>query len=253
MKFTDLYQVIEQDILAFLQSDEIIGQRPGALIEPGAVESILDEDVTKVLAAGMDGKVGLGFMVLPIEDLIDETPEVIFGALKLPIKIQWVENVVLNQGPRGAKIPIRSMASYCQKVLKSYSAQNLTTDFIPEENAISLFTPSRDENLRVCQINLFTYESDPVNFRQCASPFLTSSAPVSLTAGENVYPFTVTIGAESGSAVFWTLDGSHPHKANAAATEWDGQPVIIDAPCFFRARAFKAGALGSATSSIYFA
>jgi hypothetical protein len=253
MKYTDLYQLIEQDVFGFLASDPIMGQRAGAVIEPGSVASAIQKAVTKAIGAGVDGKVGIGWLVLPIEDLIDADPEVTFGPLKLPICVQIVENTLLNQGPHGPKLPIRVLAAYAEKILKAYSAQNLTTDLIPEKNAISLFTPDKDDhpNMRVCQINLFTYESDPVAFTQVSSPYLTPDH----TLG-NAYPYFVTIAAPDADEVWWTVDGSNPWAGTKAiqtsATLWDGNPVPVTGQCLFRARGFAAGEVGSKCSSIYF-
>jgi hypothetical protein len=253
MKYTDTFRMIEQDLFAFLQSDPILGRRAGAVVEPGSVQSSVLKKVTEALAAGPDTKVGLGWIVLPIEDLIDADPEVEFGPLKLPIVVHIVESVILNQGPHGPKIPIRCLAAYTQKILKSYSATNLTTDLIPESDSISLFSKHDDENLRFCQIAFHTYESDPVAFQQVSSPFLTPSAPVSLVPGQNVYPMAVTILAPGVDAVYYTTDGSHPWEKNPAAVKWLGGAVNIQGKCFFRSRAFTAGQLGSKTSSIFFA
>jgi len=230
-----------------------MGKRAGAVIEPGSVQSSVGKRVTEVIGAGPDGKVGLGWIILPIEDLIDADPEVEFGPLKLPIVVHIVENVVLNQGPHGPKIPIRVLAAYAQKILKVYSAQNLTTDLIPESAAISLFSKHDDENLRFCQIAFHTYESDPAVFQQVSSPFLTPSAPVSLISGQNVYPMSVSIQAPGVDSVYYTTDGSHPWSCNKAAVKWPGGAVNIPGPCFFRSRAFQGTQIGSKTSSIYFA
>ena len=256
MNYKDLYQAIEQDLFAFLQSDSVMGRRAGVLLEPGTVQGAIDGAVLKAIAAGADGKIGLGFIVWPVEDMIDDEPEVTFGALKLPLCIDIVENKILNAGPRGANYPIRAMASYCEKIVKAYSAQNLTTDIIPEQNAIVMMSKHDDENLRVAEIHLHTYESDPFAFQQVSSLFLTPSAPVSLTPGQNVYPMAVTIQADAGSTVYYTTDGSPPWAGNGAAAKWDGaSQVKIPNAQFFRARAFNnaAGYIGSKCSSIYFA
>ena len=254
--YTDIYKIIEQDIFGYLSSDQILGQRASALIEPGSPLSVVAAKVTKAVGAGKDGKVGIGWCVLPIEDMVDDEPEVNFGPLKLPICVDIVENVILNQGQRGPQIPIRMLAAYAQKILKPYSAQNLTSDLIPDKAAISLFSKHDDENLRFCRITLFTYEQDPLGFTQVNSPVLTPNNPVSQVPGQNVYPFQVTITPTNAAAVWYTTDGTHPYDLNPAAILWDGQSVInIAAPCFLRARGFNAplGLLGSKCSSVYFA
>jgi hypothetical protein len=256
VKYTDNFDRIEADIFGYLQSDPLMGARAGVRIEPGAPVSVVATKVSKAIGAGTDGKVGLGYCVLPIEDLIDDQPETEFGPLRLPIMVDIVENVLLNAGQRGPQIPIRWLAAYAQKILKCYSAVNLITDNIPEREAISVFTKHDDDNLRVCRIKFHTYESDPVLFQQVSSPGLTPNTAVSSTPGVNQYPMSVTFTPFEAAEIWFTTDGSHPWSGNAAATKWDGAtPVAIAGPCLFRARGFNtpAGLLGSKSSSIYFA
>ena len=269
MNYTDAFRLIEADVLAWLQSDPIIGQLPGVLVEPGEVESALDMKVTQAIGLGADGKIGLGYLVLPIEDMMDDEPEVTFGALKLPLRVQFVENKILNAGPRGRKIPIRVIAAYAEKILKVYSAANLCTDAIPDKNAVTLFTPERDQNLRVCQINLHTYESDTAVFSSLSSPMFTvtdkNANPVTQFPAAGNYPYTVTVTADAGAQIYSTQDGTPPWPGQAANAETKfagvlttaalyAPALVIDAPCFLRLRAFDAArvSVGSKISSIVF-
>ncbi len=251
MLYTDLYRLIEQDVLAMLQSDPVLGALPGEVCEPGDVASILTDKVQKAIGKGSDGKVGLGYLVLAIENLLDPDPEVPFGALRIPVVVQFVENVVLNRGPKGRNLPLRSAAAYAQKLLKSYWAQNLCTDLVPEQHAISLFTPDRDETLRVCQLNFYTFEADPNLLQDLATPMLATDHPIG-DPGSNVYPFQVTIAAPGATAVYWTTDNSHPWSGNAAAQLWNGNAVQVNGPCLLRVRAFAPGYIASKISSLWF-
>jgi len=105
MQYTDLWPLLQQDILGCLQADAFLTARPGVLIEPGATAAIVTAKVTAALGVGADGKAGVGFLVLPIESADDENANLPQGPLKLPITIQFVENVVVNHGPRGTGIP----------------------------------------------------------------------------------------------------------------------------------------------------
>jgi hypothetical protein len=252
MIYTDLYRLIEQDILAMLQSDPVLGVLPGEVCEPGDVASILTDRVLKVTGVGSDGKIGMGYLVLAIENLLDPDPEVPFGALRIPVTVQFVENVVLNRGPNGRNLPLRSAAAYAQKLLKTYWAQNLTTDLAPEKNAIVLFTPDRDDTLRVCQLNFFTFEADPNLLQDLATPMLTTDHPIDPTPGNNVYPFRVTVSASQVGSVYWTTDGSHPWSGNPAAQLWNGNTIQVNGPCLLRVRSFANGYIGSKISSLWF-
>ena len=254
MRYLDNFRRLEEDVLGYLQSDFLMGARAGLLLEPGEPVSTVAQKVAKAIGAGPDGKVGLGWYVVPIEDMLDDTPEVEFAPLLLPITVDIVENTILNHGPRGPRIPIRYLAAYAQKILKCYSPQNLTTDFVPEKTALSLFSKQDDENLRFCRVMLHTYESDPVLFQQVNSPVLTPSALVSAIPGQNVYPMTVAINPMNADTVWYTLDGTHPWAGNATAVQWDGVSLLnLAGPAFLRARGFAAELLGSKASSIFFA
>lgn len=256
MIYTDNFKKFEDDIFGVLAADPVMGQRGGARIEPGAPVSVVAAAVEKAVGVGKDGKVGLGWCVLPIEELIDDEPQVEFGPFKIPIFVDIVENVLLNQGPRGPKIPIRMLAAYAQKILKPYAAQNFFTDLVPENSAVILFTKHDDENLRVCRLRFYAYESDPFPFKQVDSPLLVPDHTVANVAGANQYPFNVTITDASAAEVWFTTDGSHPWSGNPAAKLWDGQSsVAITAPCLLRARGFNdpLQMVGSKCSSIYFA
>ena len=73
-----------------------------------------------------------------------------------------------------------------------------------------------------------------------------------------------TIAAPDSDEVWWTVDGSNPWPGlpasadgrfsgiQTSAMKWDGNAVPVAGPCFFRARGFAAGKIGSKTSSIYF-
>lgn len=268
MIYQDIGKIIELDLAAYLQSDPFIAGRNVLAFEPGDVSAVVQQKVTKAIGAGNDGKVGLGLVTLPVEIVEWPDREVAFGPFKFPIQVDIFENVSLNTGPRGTNYSLRQWAFYVAKILSCNSAANLTTDWVADQKVIEFYTPiingKPDETLRGARVNFHTYESDPVQFQQAGSPFLTPSAPVSLTPGANNYPMSVAIAAP-GATVWYTIDGSNPWAglpANAdtnfagirtSAVQWDGRPVAITQPCFFRARAFIPGQIGSKTSSIYFA
>ncbi len=81
MNYTDLWPLIQRDILGVLQADDFLGTRNGLLVEPGDIDSIIATKVAKVVGAGLDGKNGVGFLVLPIEKAEDDNPSVPGGPL----------------------------------------------------------------------------------------------------------------------------------------------------------------------------
>src|SRR5215469_3858555 len=101
--YKDLWPLIQQDVLGALSAHEFIGTRTGIAVEPGDVADALNRKMQQAVGAGKDGKVGIGFLVMPIERASDDNVNLPGGPLKLTIAIQFVENVTLNRGPRGTQ------------------------------------------------------------------------------------------------------------------------------------------------------
>ena len=242
MTYQDLWPLIQADILAVLQADDFIGTRAGLAVEPGDVESVINSKLAKALGAGKDGRVGVGFLVLPIERAEDENPSMPGGPLKLTITIQFVENVTINQSATGTKTPIRIFAARAEKILKLYTPVALTQSLVPATPVISEFTDNANKNLRIGQVEFFAHEADD-------APMQRLNRPQIAVAG-SAYPFTVTVTQASAAAIYYTLDGSHPWAGNAAAVLYAG-PVTVNQACLFRARAFGTSdaQLGSDTAA----
>lgn len=226
---TDLWPLIQEDILGVLLADEFIGNRNGVAVEPGDVESTLSAKVQRAIGAGKDGKVGCGFLVLPIEEAADENANVPGGPLKLTIIVQFVENVVLNRGPRGTMTPIRIFVSRAEKILKLYTPVNLTQNLVPVNPVINEFTPARDENLRIGQLKFTASEADDTPLQRLGRP------AISVTG--SALPYVVAVVQQAANEIYYTLDGSHPWNGNATAILYT-DPVTVTEPCLFRARAF---------------
>lgn len=256
MNYQDLWPLIQQDILGVLSADSLIGARKGVAIEPGDVEDALDRKVQTAIGAGLDGKVGVGFLVLPIEEAADENASIPGGPLKLTLRIQFVENVTLNRGPRGTGLPCRVWVAWAEKALKLYTPVGLTQNFVPSAPVIHEFTPDKDENLRVGQLEFTAVEADFKPYFKLSRPqIIVAGAAIQSPNNPNSYqisgPSTVTVLA-TGDTIFYTTDGSHPYEANAAAKPYTGQPVAITSPCLFRARAFARGKIASDTAAANF-
>lgn len=245
MNYTDLWPAIQQDLLAALLADEMIGARPGVLIEPGDTLSAVEAKVAQALGAGADGKNGVGFLVLPIERARDDQPNIPAGPLKLTLTIQFVENVIVNRGVRGTRLPVRVWCARAVKLLKLYTPVLFTQSLVPATPLLSEFTPDRDENLRVGQIEFTALEADSTPTPKLNRP--------QFSATSSAWPCQVTIAAgDAPDQIFWTRDGSHPWSGNPAATLYDGTPINVDGPCLIRARSFKAGCFASDTAAIEF-
>ena len=133
----------------------------------------------------------------------------------------------------------------CVKVLKLYTPVGLTSNLIPGRPTISQFTPDRDEDLRVGEVVFTAMEADFNIMQRLGRPQLTQAG-----AG---YPYTVTVTQSAASAIYYTVDGSHPWPNNPTASLYSG-PVTVNQACLFRARAFGSGdsQLASDTAALNF-
>ena len=250
MNYTDLWPIIQADILGCLSADSFLAARPGVLIEPGATEAVISAKVANALGVGTDGHAGVGFLVLPIESAEDENASLPQGPLKLPITIQFVENVIVNHGPRGTGIPIRVYAARAAKLLKLYTPVLLTQQLTPANPVITQFTPDRDDTLRIGQVNFRASEADNTALIKLPRPQIT---PNDGQGNGGAHPQTVTITCAGATAIYYSLDNSHPWSGNPTAILYSA-PFTVSAAGLVRARAFAVGPqyLGSDTAAVNF-
>lgn len=244
-QYKDLWPLIQQDILGAISADEFCGTRTGVLVEPGDITSNIQTKLAKVVGAGVDGRAGVGFLMLPIEKAEDEDISSPFSPLKLAIIIDWVENVTINRATGGTGIPIRIYAARTAKLLKLYTPVGLTQSLVSANPVISEFTEPTNQALRIGRVEFSVREADSM-------PLLRVNRPQIIVDGTG-YPYTVTVNAAGADTVFYTLDGSHPWERNAQATPYT-QPVTVTECCLLRVRAFKAGVqnIGSDTAAYLF-
>ena len=259
MNYKDLWPAIQADIAGVIAADNFLGTRVGVIVEPGDIDSVINTKLAKVIGAGLDGKNGVGFLVLPVEKAEDDNASMPGGPLKLTIAIQWVENVILNNSASGTGTPIRVYAAWTEKILKLYTPVGLTQNLVPGKPVISEFTDNTQKNLRVGMVEFTAIEADFRPFIRVNRPQISvSGAGVSPASSQpNSYQITspagglVTVTAPDADTIFYTTDGSHPYQGNAAATPYTG-PVAITSSGLFRARGFAAGKSGSDTAAANF-
>jgi hypothetical protein len=256
MSYQDLWPLLQRDILGVMQADDFLGARPGVLVEPGELDSVIQQKLVKVVGQGSDGRNGAGFLVLPIEKAEDDNVSLPGGPLKLTLRIQWAENVIFNQSTAGTRIPIRIYAAQTEKILKLYTPVGLTQSLVPARPVISEFTEPTQKSLRLGLVEFTAVEADFHPFTRVSRPQL--SVTGSVAAPSNSAPnfqltgtAAVAISAPTGSTVYYTTDGTHPYAGNAAARVYSG-PVPITQPCLFRARAFLPHQTGSDTAAANF-
>lgn len=254
MKYQDLWPLVQKDILGAIQSDAFLGTRAGVIVEPGDIESVINAKLAKIIGVGLDGRNGVGFLVLPIERAEDDNVSLPGGPLKLHITIQWVENVIVNQSQTGTQIPIRVYAAWTEKILKLYTPVGLTQNLVPASPVISEFTDDTQKNLRVGMVEFTAIEADFKPFNRLNRPQIAVTGSA-VAAAPNSYQLTgiasATVTAPGADTIYYTTDGSHPWPGNAQATPYSG-PVAITTECLFRARAFARNTPGSDTAAVNF-
>jgi hypothetical protein len=254
---TDLWPLLQADILGVLQADAFLGTRAGVLVEPGDIDSVIHQKLAKIVGPGLDGKNGVGFLVLPIEKAVDENPSLPGGPLTLTISIQWVENVLLNQSNSGTHTPIRVYAAETGRILKLYTPVGLTQNLVPSRPVISEFTDDTQKNLRVGLVEFTAVEADFKPFIRLQRPQISVSGgagpagPASPLSYQLTGTASVSVTALAGATIYYTTDGSHPYQGNAAAQIYSA-PVVISTPCLFRARAFAPNFTASDTAAANF-
>ena len=255
MKYQDLWPLVQQDILGALRADEFLGARPGVLVEPGNIGSVINAKLAQAVGPGSDGKSGAGFLVLPIEKADDDNASLPGGPLKLTIAIQWVENVIINNSATGTQTPIRVYAAWTEKLLKLYTPVGLTQNLLPAKPVISEFTDNTQKNLRAGRVEFTAVEADFKPFVRVNRPQIAVTGSVQASASPNSYQLTgtalVTVSAATGAVSYYTTDGTHPYAGNATAQPYNS-PVAISAPCLFRCRAFVTDQSGSDTAAANF-
>ena len=257
MDYKDLWPLIQADILGVIAADDFLGTRGGVIVEPGDIESVINTKLAKIIGAGLDGKSGVGFLVMPIERASDENVNLPGGPLKLNIMVQWVENVLINNSSSGTGTPIRVYAAACEKLLKLYTPVGLTNSLVPATPVITEFTDNTNKNLRCGNVDFTASEADFQPFKRLGRPQITVAGSVTQMPNGNSYQIisgqpVATVNAVAGAmGIYYTTDGSHPYQNNPQATLYSG-PVTIAGPCLFRARAFAPGYAGSDTAAANF-
>lgn len=255
----DLWPLIQRDILGAISADDFLGARQGVLVEPGEIESVINQKIAKAVGVGADGRNGVGFLVMPIERAEDDNVSLPGGPLKLTLSIQWVENVIINHSDQGTRMSIRVFAAETERLLKLYTPVGLTQNLVPSRPVISEFTDNVQKQLRVGMVEFTAIEADFRPFHRVGRPQISVTGVVAASLGSaaNNYqlagPAVVTVsapGADPGQ-VYYTTDGSHPYQGNAAALVYN-LPVAITQPCLFRVRAFAHGKAGSDTAAANF-
>jgi hypothetical protein len=223
---------MQQELVALLKSDEVLGGLP-----------ILDErlgdiirELNKNLGVYNDvaGKLG-ACVIVQSPTAEDDMPAAAGGVLDSDWTILVCEDPTVNDGPSGHQKRALKIVRRIVRVVKLYAAQGLCTALVPLKPCIR---PAIVDGVPLAyQARFRTTEQAQGTNAKVAQPTI---APAS-----GVAPQVVTITcATAGAAIYYTLDGSPPWSGNAQANLY-AAPVNVAAAGTLRARAFKAGMIGS--------
>ena len=150
-----------------------------------------------------------------------------------------------------APVPLRVYAARAEKVLKLYTPVGFTQALVPANPVIAHFTSDQDANLRMGRVSFRATEADGTPLNKLPRPVITPNDGQGNGGG---HPQTVTIMCPGATAIYYTLDYSHPWAGNPTAVLYSA-PFSMTTAGMVRARGFAAGAqfIGSDTAAVAFA
>jgi hypothetical protein len=221
---------MQQEIVAILKSDEVLGTLPILDERIGDIQKEVDKALG--LVKDVDGKIGACVIV---QQAIAEDNMVAAagGILETSWTLLVLEEPVLNDGASGHQIRALTIARRIVRVLKLYRADGLCTSLVPSKKAI-MGAAIEGVSLSYAVVFHCTEIGQGVN-QKVVTPTL---APNGGVAPQTV---TITCGT-AGAVIYYTLDGTCPWSGNGVLY---AGPVAVAAAGTIRARAFKAGMVGS--------
>lgn len=231
----DSLTAVQRELAEVLRADSLLANV--AVIDSSAGDTATDVDEALHVFAGRNSKVGACVIVRPVTGRL-AFPEMRGGPLTLGITVQVLESVKANAGSTGTGLAALSIATRVFRVLHLYQPWGLLSALSAQTPVIASM-PQPPAGADVGYEVQFEgqeagYESDV----HVAEPTFT------IVPGS---PDTVVLAcATSGSAIYFTTDGSHPRVGNTTATLYT-TPIPVTGISRLRARAFKAGLLASDT------
>lgn len=232
----DFLDDMQDELVALCKADEVLGMVPIINERVGDVNAEVEKNLGIVTAVG--GKYGA--CILLQQPMADDTASAAPGGL---LDVVWtflvLEDPLLNDGANGFQIRALKLCRRLVRVIKLYAAGGMATTMVPDKKTIvpvgNLIAPI------AYQVNFRCTENSGGAQQKVIQPGI---APSSGAAPQNV---TLTC-ATAGAAIYYTLDGTHPWSGNAAAILY-AAPFAVTLAGQLRARAFKAGMIGSNTTA----
>ena len=229
-----LPEQLQRDIEARINADPLFADIVVVRVEPGDSSQTIKEK----LAVGTvkAGKRGAGLLVLPIDEAIDEFPDVPAGICTWSVAVLAVTLPELNNQATGAGKSARRLARAVFENLKLTTFQGVAENLIADTPALLTINAANEPKLRMVQVNLLARESNDAPVTKVAPPIFT---PVHGGSAA-----TVTIAcATAGSSIYYSTDGSVPWSG--AGTLYAGAINVPAQGITLRAAAYKTGLAAS--------
>lgn len=221
---------MQQELVALLKSDEVLGGLP--ILDERIGDIQLEVNKALGLVTAVDGKIGACVIVqqATAEDRMSAAPG---GILETVFTFLVLEEPTLNDDTNGHQIRALKIARRIVRVVKLYRADGICTSLTPSKQTI---TGLAIEGVSLAyEVRFHCTEIGQGVNQKVMTPTL---APNTGAAPQTV---TITCGT-AGVAIYYTLDGTPPWSGNGVLYT---APVTLAAAGTIRARAFKAGMIGS--------
>jgi hypothetical protein len=230
---------MQNELVALCQADEVLGLVPILHERLGDINAEIEKSLG--LVKQVSGK--LGACVILQQPMADDRGSAAPGGL---LQVVWtflvLEDPLLNDSANGHQIRALKLCRRLVRVVKLYAAGGMATTMLADPKTI------------VPIANPIAPIAYQVTFRCTETSGGTMQKVIQPTIAPNggVTPQLVTLSSgTAGAAIYYTLDGSHPWSGNPTAFLY-AAPFNVNAAATLRARAFKAGYVGSDTTAADF-
>lgn len=229
----DILTAVQDDILGYLRLGDgledvpmIPSRSPRSGETGGMINDLVEDALTGIKA--YRGKAGLALIVM-MPDVAPEDPDTPGPQMSLQVEVRVIENRIINEGEMGTGISAPQAAVQVARLLHHWSPDGVSA-MRPARSLISdISTPDR------------AMHSVAFEVRMPVPSIPRASTPV-LSGEPGDYGLVITLAAQSGAAIRYSLDGSFPTVSYTTPFVLDDE----DMPVKIRAIALLQGHCASA-------
>lgn len=233
----DFLELMQMEIVALLQADEVIGTLPVLHERIGGVL----EEAAKAVSVYTEGSGKTGVCVIALQPIADdEMPAAPGGILETEWTVLVLEEPAVNDvAGSGHQLKALKIARRILRVMKLYQAGGLATTFVPAKKGC--IVPVGNPLASVA------YEVRMRCTETSAGTMLKAATPV-ISPASGAAPQTITLTcATTGASIYYTTDGTLPRSGHGVLY---AAPFSMGAAGMVRARAYKTGYIGSNTAAV---